>query len=63
MTTQERAKDLQAEIDAIQDELDQGNDEWTNTGDGPAGAHREMLGQQLYYLHRELPELTAAQPA
>lgn len=47
-------EEIQTEIDAIEDELDEGTEEWIETGDGPAWAYLEMLGKQLYALYGDL---------
>jgi hypothetical protein len=52
--------EIRAEIEAIEDELDQGNEEWSKTGNGPSWAYLEMLGKELYCLRQDL---AAAQSA
>lgn len=50
-------EEIQAEIEAIEDELDEGNRQWIEDGDGPEWAYLEVLGKQAHTLRRELAYL------
>jgi hypothetical protein len=51
------AEEIQAEIDAIEDEIEEASEEWVETGNGPSWGYLEDLGKQLHALHRELATL------